>query len=1049
MALQKQLAHLSLTGGLQRKDDERLVIPSKLVVADNVEFDDASTVVRRGGQFRRNLTATASPSIGQAIRCFPHQGNVLIENTAGLHKVWVPAGTTAVAATPSAAFSCPSVFSRAGMTTARVGSVNKKYFPQGTSVPSYSGSYDCAYLSGLTCYVWESRNPDSTYTNEGIRVEVVDEATGAHVYSSFVVTSGSYTAVKPRVLAYGTKFYIYYAEFVTGTAAFDIKAFTITASTMAVTAAGTVTSGTVAVLCEQPDAILYDVAVHANGVIGVVAQTDNALFTILSKTVSTTDGYTTAFGFSSSTNASAAFQSLTALVTYDNTDYRVHAFFGLVASRNCVGIAKTLAGVLTAETVVLTHATNSPGRIVAYEQSATQIIVACDYYLTTTIDYSQLNVAQCTHTYGTITTCTGATPWFIAGRIASCNGRLYLPMLFSSPYYQSTYYIIDLTSVLLNLGVAGTYGGGYHVVARIDYGESDLVFASTLRTETRVPSLLVSSNKMFFAYTKWETDLRIVGTNNLTEVALSSATVDFDSQLGHEEVNGLTWLAGACPQVWDGSYLVEEGFHHAPEIYGIQTLVASGTYSFPNATATYTICFTYAWQDAQGNWWESGPSNEVSVSVTMGGNLDITPTVLVPPTLKPRALVVMYRTLGSSTDTSLYTAGLHYVTSLSEASLPLSEQLYTAGGVLPNTPAPACRHVSNFQGRLVLSGCGEGDSVHWSKVTARGFGVEFSSGDPTHQTKVPKDKGRVVGTKEIDDRLVVFCENSIGVISGTGPSPTGTQGQYSDFATAVPDIGADWDAPKAIHRSLGGIWFQSPFGMRFFSQGGALGIGPDGKQLGSEVDDLVSGISVALSGGTKQQVRFYQTGGTVLVYDYQWQQWTRFTGADSIDAVVGNGILYHLSNYNDTTPMLRCFDSTYYRDFDDDGGTNTEFTGYIETPWLSFAGIQGFQRIYRLMVLGRNIDSSVQTQTMAGTIGYDYVPVSPPTGETFSAVVTPTTGGLVQFQHHFAKQKCESIKIGISFKPTTSNTGRLRLTDLTLQVGVKPGYYKLPSGQRY
>ena len=37
----------------------------------------------------------------------------------------------------------------------------------------------------------------------------------------------------------------------------------------------------------------------------------------------------------------------------------------------------------------------------------------------------------------------------------------------------------------------------------------------------------------------------------------------------------------------------------------------------------------------------------------------------------------------------------------------------------------------------------------------------------------------------------------------------------------------------------------------------------------------------------------------------------------------------------------------------------------------------------------------------------------------------------------------------ISFRPKAGDAGRLRLTDLTLLVGVKAGYFKTPSSTRY
>jgi len=73
MSLQKQLVHLNMSGGLQKKDDSFLVIPSKLAVADDVEFDDLSTVKTRGGQASVSLASdVALFGVGRAERLFAH-----------------------------------------------------------------------------------------------------------------------------------------------------------------------------------------------------------------------------------------------------------------------------------------------------------------------------------------------------------------------------------------------------------------------------------------------------------------------------------------------------------------------------------------------------------------------------------------------------------------------------------------------------------------------------------------------------------------------------------------------------------------------------------------------------------------------------------------------------------------------------------------------------------------------------------------------------------------------------------------------------------------
>lgn len=1060
--LQKQLVHLNMSGGLQKKDDQFLVIPSKLAVADNVQFDDASTVVRRGGQSSVSLTPLGpfgSLTAGQLVRGFTHNGVAHTEGIStsvfpgGIRRVQKSGGTVPVV-NPSKVdgHAQPYHFRRAGAVTARVGSAARKSTSSVTA-PLAAGSYDCAVLGNLTCYVWESSDPEGS-GRIIVRFKMIDEETGFVMYEGYLDDSTN-QLVKPRVVASvaQSKFFIYVASFAAASTSCVIKQFSLS-SVGAITSLTTVATQTLTGNVES--------AVGSEALFDVVYSSDALKLALIARTGTDLQGYdidvtdgTTATSLGTF-NTSTAPTTLTALITNDGTDYRLHALYGILTN-----VAKGMAydytaTTFSAETTIGTGAVSSVvGRIVAYENSTKQVYIAFDVSSSVTSDTTantdrMLRLSRCAHDYSSLTECAGMPAWSIAGRIGVMSSRLFLPLVYLSSTYDGAVFVTDLTEALGNLGVAGATGTPMHVIARVDPGECAM-FRENIRWTMRVPNMPVRSSTFVLPYLKYETDLRLAGNTNDTEYALARVTVNFDSQLQHEEINGLTFLAGACPHTFDGSNYVEEGFHHAPYLVDAGTPAATGTYEFPNDTATYTVCFTEGWQDNQGNWWESAPSAEATVSITAGsGFYSITPVLVRPPSMKTNSRVLFYRTKGSSTDTSLYLAVTNDGTSItSDSTLGNGEQLYTAGGVLPNTPAPSCRHVSTFQKRLVLSGCGDGSRVHWSKVTTPGYGVEFSSGDPSHQQTVPADKGRVVGTEELDNNLIVLCENGVGIVGGSGPASTGTQGQYSDFATIISETGASWDSPKSIIRGPEGVWFRSPFGIRLVSRSGGLGLAPDGKQAGAEVDSLVSGNLVAVVGDAKQQVRFYQSSGTVLIWDYQWKQWTRFTGHANVDAVYADDRYYHLSNYSTTTPLLRYTDETAYTDVNDSGTASSDFTGYVETAWLSFAGIQGFQRVYRLMVLGRNVDSSVQTQTFAGAIGYDFDVTSPPTGETFPAVVTPAANGVVQFQHHFAKQKCEAMKIGLSFKPTTSNTGRFRLTDLTLQVGVKVGYNKLPASSRY
>lgn len=1041
--LQKQLAHLNLTGGLQKKDDQFLVIPSKLAVANDVQFDDASTVIHRGGQSKVDLGAFAS---GQARRAFTHNGVAVLEKDG--HLIRAGAGGIAQVLNPTIVdgFTPPRAAPRAGMVTQRVAGVVTKGSAYGAGVPFYDGSFDCASIGNVTCYVFETRSqPLGTQT---IRVVMIDDANNFRLYDT-VVTDGTKVLVKPRVVANASKFFIFFGSFASLAATFDIKSFTLTPAGTAsaissiitgVTGLGGTVEGT------ANDAIFFDVAFSADLVhLGMVSR--NLSNQTGHYDLSTSDGFTiNALG---ATVPSATIRSLTALFTKGATDYKLHAFYGINTNVAKAANYNFTTSAASAEATVGTAVGGTTvGRIAAYENSTTLIYLAFDSLTSTSSSFtSVLRLSSCTHSYGSLSECASMSPWFVGGRIGSVNSRLFLPMVFVSDEFQGTTFVIDLTAALGNLGTSGNLGASPQVLARIDYGEGALDY-NKWKLSTRVPSMPVRSNSFILPYLKYETNLRLAGLTNDTAYALARAVIDFDSQLGHEEINGVTFVAGACPYIFDGSNYVEEGFHHGPEIIGsLVAVAAGGTYTFPAATATYSVCFTWAWQDAQGNWWESAPSGTKTVSATALLPC-ITPTIASPPSQKAGARLLMYRTKGSSTDTTMYLATTYAGAALiSDTDLDDGEQIYTSGNVLPNTPAPGCRHVSTFQKRLVLSGCGDGSRVHWSKVTTPGFGVEFSSGDPTHQTVVPSDKGRVAGTEEMDDFLVILCENGVGIIGGTGPNDSGTQGQYSDFSSKVTETGCMWDSPKSIIRGPEGVWFRSPFGLRLFSRAGGLAIAQDGKQVGAEVDSLVSGTVIAVAGDAKQQLRFYQSASTCLVWDYQWRQWTRFTQMNNVDVVYADDRYYTISNYATSTPLMRYTNDAEFADWvyiAGPGLIQAAIVGYVETPWLSFAGIQGFQRVYRLMILGKN--STTGDVPIGVTFGFDFDPTSPPVTESASVTVTPATGGTFQLQHHLARQKCEALKIGIYFY---SLTGAVRLTDLTLQVGVKPGYYKLPSSQRF
>lgn len=1024
MSLQKQLVHLNMTGGLQTKDDAFIVIPSKLAVADNVEFDDASTVKTRGGQSLVNVEYAAG--YDTPVRMFERNNSTNIEYQNG--SVFRVTGT-ALSATDYGAWLGdfvtyePARFMRVGATTRRILGT--------TQTAGNISGWDIAL--GTTTYCI-ARATTLALGNVGIALSVRRLDDDTELFSRFLssVTS-SENVYLPRVVYDSTN-----ASYIV-LGYFEDTAF-LTASVKGIyfNEAGTTVSAVTLIFNMTYTAsgisALMDASIVQGSGLCVVARDADATGRVRMRLVTLTLSNIVA-----ATNAAPAVlsQSLTAHAVLIGGVLNGYALHGAGANLRGYRLPAN-TGVMSAESTITTLPSGLVGRIAVVDWGGSFFRIAFDNY-SSGATYATTYLAQSTQALVLSGGRTAiSTNCFLAGRFFSMRGSDFVPVVFESNSFQGTLFVLNITDAARNLGSSIATKASF--VARIDYGEVAYT-GMAASTGARLPNTYSS----LIPYIKYETDLRIAGTDNLTPSCLSVCSLAPTEQLGAREINGLAFLAGAMPMLCDGVQIVEEGFHWGPEVAGgALTPAAAGIITFPNLTGTYTVVFTEGWTDAQGNWHESAPSPEYQVTITAGSGLyAINPTLIRPPSLKNNSALVMYRTLRSSTDTNLYLT----LNGTTDANLPSGEVIYTTGGVLPNTPAPPCRHVSVFQDRLVLSGCGDGYRTYWSKRVIPGYGVEFSSDDPTHFEQVPVSAGRVVATEELDDRLVVLCEKAIGLITGTGPASTGTQGQYSDFSTVVNEVGCSWGSPKSVIRAPEGIWFRSPFGLRLFSRGGALARNQDGKQAGSDVDLLVLGDAIAVRGPIKQQLRFYQpANGTVLVWDYQWLQWSRFTDMGHTDAAYADDRFYHLStNSGSTAPLLRYTDDGATTDVDGAGTAGNAITSIIETPWLQFAGIQGFQRIYRLMVLGRNLlTAGALNAYFSLLVYYDFSSVF---GE--SANVTTNGTGRIQIQHHFAKQKCESMKLQVAFRQNGATPTRLRLTDLTLQVGVKAGYNKLPSSARF
>ena len=108
---------------------------------------------------------------------------------------------------------------------------------------------------------------------------------------------------------------------------------------------------------------------------------------------------------------------------------------------------------------------------------------------------------------------------------------------------------------------------------------------------------------------------------------------------------------------------------------------------------------------------------------------------------------------------------------------------------------------------------------------------------------------------------------------------------------------------------------------------------------------------------------------------------------------------------------------------------------------MTLAGVQGFQRVYKLLILGEY----KSPHTLAINIYQDFS--STPT-QTVSIPVL-SDPGVYQHRVFIKQQKCESIKIDIQETPSATLGEGCQISNLAFEVGIKKGLNKIPAAKSY
>lgn len=532
-------------------------------------------------------------------------------------------------------------------------------------------------------------------------------------------------------------------------------------------------------------------------------------------------------------------------------------------------------------------------------------------------------------------------------------------------------------------------------------------------------------------------------------LGVSSTELDFSSPyrfLSTELAQNLH-VVGGILQGYDGVGFSEHGFHVYPEDLAGLAVPAGGYLS----NGQYQYVATYEWIDGQGQVHRSLPTvSPLTISPGSGAGVIVSvPTLRV--TDKENVQVCIYRTeangsifykVTSPTVPTFNTGSVDlvaYFDTLSDTNLISREILYTEGGALGNDPPPPCTLVTSFGGRVWLGGLEDPDQLWYSKVPSEGDPVSFSA---AFTIRIDKRGGPITALAPLDSNLVVFKRGAIHVVNGPGPN---NLGQGAPFAQSLITTDVGCVNPNSVVTTDAGLFFQSTKGIYL------LGRNLSVQYVGAPVEgynDLT--ISSATLVADTNQVRFTTEEGTGLVYDYAAGQWSTFTNYAAVDSDI----------WDDTFVLLRSDGTVAQEDptsFTDDGD---RIRMRIASGWLNFAGLQGFQRVRRMYVLGEHRgDHQLRVQ-----FAFDGGPFSQEALLDVTSIMALTAYGedspygsgspyggahpLYQFRVDPQTQKCSSIRVLLEDVEDGSPGESMSLSNMAFEVGIKNGGPKLgPSRQ--
>jgi hypothetical protein len=578
-----------------------------------------------------------------------------------------------------------------------------------------------------------------------------------------------------------------------------------------------------------------------------------------------------------------------------------------------------------------------------------------------------------------------------------------------------------------------------------------------------------------FSFPYLQTDRLVSTAGGLrTQTGVQEATLTWNVSRESLELGDTLLLTGGILYAYDGTAVAEHGFHVYPERGSALAAMNGIAITQPTQTGaeagSYQVCAVYEWMDGYGLLHQSAPSPSATIVTTGGEQFDyVVPTY----TLGDKATavsIVIYRTLVNAsvffrvTDVALPLANDPNVftvkfseaipdTELSANAQLLSNPLNSMAEVAAlGSDSP--RFITRYRNRAIIIPSEAPGQWEYSKAAIPGVPIEFN---PQQFYNPVQGGGTPLNCAiEMDDKLILFSDDRIYYTVGDGPAPNGTGNDYGNAYRVPSDVGCA--NPRSLVLTPQGIIFQSAKGIYL------LGRDLSVQYLGASVErfnNLTVTSATLVPNSRRVVLTMAQSAPNVnmaLVYDYFVQKWAVWTNYGAVDALAFGGLLTHLLENG------RLYQETPGRYND----ANSRVLIKLRTSWLAFAGLSGFQRVWRFILRGsyrgaHKLKISVAfndnpaakqneevdaTQVLKWTTDEGGTADMLPVADTvLGDLDTGSPGGgrfaNYEWQVKLLQQKCTSVQVTITEAPTDAPNEGLSISVLTFLVGMMPKLTKL------